>query len=220
MLLAVDFADPPIITRVDGRVGEVEFRWELASWRASFEVTTQEKQEQSVLTSWQRIGFLSKPGSRRLLAALHYFHVALRLARRGEIAGEFLPEMVLNFSKALEVLFPPAGDGRTRDAVRAGLRSLGFSETDIEADYIPALALRNEIGVGHVALALFKVDQLSVIHGYVEHAESAFKILFSRIFEKLETCSFDIEPYEPKSADGEAVQIIERLRQHEERYAR
>jgi len=220
MLLAVQFADPPIITRVDGRIGEVEFRWELAIWKARFEITTQEKQEQSVVTSWKRIGFLSRPGSRRLLAALHYFHVALRLARRGEIAGEFLPEMALNFSKVLEVLFPPAGDGRTRDAVRAGLRSLGFSETDIEADYVPAMALRNEIDVGHVDLALFKVDQLSAIHGYVEHAESAFKVLFKRIFEKLEDDSFDIEPYEPKSADGEAVKIVERLQQHAERYAR
>lgn len=219
MLLSVDFADPPIIARVDGKMGSIEFRWELATWKARFEITTQEKQEQSVVSSWNRIGFLSKPGSRRLLAALHYFHVALRLSRRGEIAGEFLPEMLLNFSKILEVLFPPAGDGKTRDAARNGLRVLEFSETEIEADYIPAMALRNEIDVGHVDLALFTVDQLTVIHGYTEHAESAFKKLFKRIFEKLEDASFEIEPYDPKSAEGEAVTIVERLEQHAGRYA-
>ena len=58
-------------------------------------------------------------------------------------AGEFLPEVVLNLAKVLEVLFPPGGDGRTRDAVRQNLSQLGFSELEIEADYIPAMALRN-----------------------------------------------------------------------------
>ena len=220
MLLAVDFADPPIIERVEGQIKDVKFRWELTAWKARFEITTQQKQEQSILFAWNRISLLSKPGSRRLLAALHYFHVALRLARRGEIAGEFLPEMLLNFSKILEVLFPPVGDGRTQEAVRTGLRALDFSETEIEADYIPAMALRNEIDVGHVDLALFRVDQLTLIHGYAEHAESAFKTLFKRIFEKVEANLFEIEPYDPKSAKGKAVKIVERLRQHADRYTR
>lgn len=219
MLLAVDFADPPIIERVEGRIGEIDFRWELANWESKFETTTQERQEQFVISSWNRIGVLSKPGSRRLFAALHYFHVALRLARRGEIAGEFLPEMLLNFSKVLEVIFPPSGDGKSRNAVRRGLRALDFSETEIEADYIPAMALRNEIDVGHVDLSLFKVEQLTAIHRYAEHAESAFKTLFKRIFEKIDDNSFDIEPYNPTSADGKAVKIVERLQQHADRYA-
>ena len=47
MLLAVEFADPPIIERVDGQIGGVNFRWELTEWRAHFIITTQEKQEES-----------------------------------------------------------------------------------------------------------------------------------------------------------------------------
>jgi hypothetical protein len=100
------------------------------------------------------------------------------------------------------------------------LRALDFSETEIEADYIPAMALRNEIDVGHVDLALFRVDQLTLIHGFAEHAESAFKTLFKRFFEKVEANLFEIEPYDPKSAEGEAVKIVERLRQHADRYMR
>jgi hypothetical protein len=56
-------------------------------------------------------------------------------------------------------------------------------------------------------------------HGYTEYAEGAFKTLFERIFEKVKDNSFDIEPYEPKSAEGEAVKIVERLR-HADRYTR
>ncbi|MFH1919744.1 MAG: hypothetical protein ABIP48_07675 [Planctomycetota bacterium] len=220
MLLAVEFADPPIIERVDGQIGKVKFRWELKSWRARFEITTQDKQELSVASSWERISVLSNPLRRRLLAALHYYHVALRLARRGEIAGEFLPEMILNLSKVLEVLFPSSGDGKTRDAARAGLRALGFSETEIEADYIPAMALRNEIDVGHVDLSLLKVGQLSIIHGYAEYAETAFRLLLKRVLDKIISASFEVEPYEPTSAIGDAAKIVERLRGNAERYGR
>ncbi len=220
MLLAIEFADPPIIERVGGQVGGVDFRWELKKWKAQFDITTQEKQELSVASSWERVGVLSVPGRHRLLAALHYYHVALRLARRGEIAGEFLPEMILNFSKVLEVLFPPSGDGKTRDAARAGLLKLGFSQMEIEADYIPVMVLRNEIDVGHVDLSLFKVDQLALIHGYTEHAETAYRKLLKRVFDSMASGTFEIDQYEPASADGEAVNIVEKLREHAERYIR
>ena len=220
MLLAIEFADPPIIERVDGQVGGVKFRWELAEWKMRFKITTQDKQEQSVASSWERIGVLSRPGSRRLLAALHYFHVALRLARQGETAGEFLPEMILNLSKVLEVLFPPSGDGKTLDAARAGLGRLGFTETEIEADYVPAMALRNKIDVGHVFLSLIKPEQLALIHGYTEYAEAPFRLLFKRLMERLSSGSFEIETYEPSSATGDAVRIVERMGAYAERYTR
>jgi hypothetical protein len=220
ILLAVEFADPPIIDRVDGQIGEANFRWELKEWRARFQTTTQDKQENTIASSWQRIGILSGFGRRRLLAALHYYHVAIRLARRGETAGEFLPEMILNLSKVLEVLFPSIGDGKTRDSVREGLKSLGFSETEIEADYIPAMAIRNEIDVGHVDLSLFKADHLALIHGFTEHAETTFRNLLKRVFERLELNKFEIPQYFPVSASGKAVEIVKRLKEHAERYNR
>lgn len=220
MLLAVEFADPPIVDRVDGKIGEIGFRWELIDWKARFEITTQERQEHSVKLSWQRLDILAKPGSHRLLAALHYFHVALRLARRGEIAGEFLPEMILNLSKVLEVLFPSAGDGKTLDAARAGLAMLGFSQTEIEADYLPAIALRNQIDVGHVYLSLFKREQLALIHSYVQYAEMPFRLLFKRVMERVASGSFEVDVYVPMSAAGDAVKTVERLREHAERYNR
>jgi hypothetical protein len=190
-----------------GRVGG---RWQL--WRAEFRTTTQEHQESAAALAWERLGVLSVPGRRRLLAALHYFHVACRLSRQAVTVGEFLAEVVLNLAKALEALFPPGGDGRTRDAVRAQLGALGFSEAEIERDYLPAMALRNEIDVGHVALCLFKPDHLTLIHAYVDRAEEAFRLLFDRLLKKLVSGKFEIEPYELGSAKPDAIAIIERLR--------
>ena len=218
-LLSVEFADPPYIERVEGELGKSNFRWELSDWKMDYQITTQEEQEQKIFDSWESINLISNPGRRRLLAALHYLYVALRLSRESSIAGEFLPEVILNFSKILEVLFPPAGDGRTRDAARAGLTSLGFSEDEVEGDYIPAMALRNEIDVGHVDLSIFTKEQLTIIHGYSGRAEHAFRLLLSRVLDKIKNEEFDVDEYDIKPAEKDAVYIVDRLRKYADRYS-
>lgn len=218
-LLNVEFADPPVIERVDGVVGETKFRWELAEWKAEFRPTTQDQQENTVATCWERIGLLSVATNTRLFAALHYYYVAVRLQRQGSIPGEFLPEMILNLAKVLEVLFPPGGDGKSRESARRGLRVLGFAEIEIEADYIPALALRNEIDVGHVDLGLFSASQLVLIHGYVQRAEDAFRDLFQRLFDKIQAGQFTVAPYTRTSVGSGAARVVARLAQYADRYA-
>ena len=214
MLLNVSFADPPYIERVDGSVGSSGFRWELSHWNMEFRMTTQEKQEAAVVESWKKMGLFAEGHRRRLLAGLHYFHVACRLSRQGSTAGEFVAEVVLNLAKTLEVLFPPEGDGRSRDAARSGLAALRFSQDEVEGNFIPALALRNEIDVAHVELGLFTVDQLKVIHAFTERAEAAFREMFDRLLARIEAGEVDVAPHTLASPRSEAVALIERLRQH------
>jgi len=217
-LLNIEFSDPPVIERVDGVIGETPFRWELAGWRAEFRTTTQEKQELAFSSTWERIGLLSVPTNTRLLAAIHFYYVAVRLHRRATVAGEFLPEAILNYSKVLEVLFPSKGDGKTREAAKEGLKKLEFTDIEIEADYIPAMALRNEIGVGHVDLSLFKPEHLTLIHGYVRRAEYTFHTLLQRLFDKIKSNEFEIEPYERSPIKGSALTVVNRLSKYKERY--
>ncbi|MEI6104486.1 MAG: hypothetical protein WCP70_11125 [Methanothrix sp.] len=68
-LLNIEFADPPVIERVDGIVGDSHFRWQLSSWGGQFRITTQENQEMAMGRSWDRISILAHP-NRRLFAAL------------------------------------------------------------------------------------------------------------------------------------------------------
>ena len=211
MLLNVTFADPPIIERVDGSIGGQRFRWELAEWRLESHTTTQDRQETRIAQAWQRMPLFADANRRRLLAALHYFHVACRLDRSGETPGEFLPEVLLNLAKTLEAIFPPHGDG-SLDAARSGLQQLGFADEEIERDFIPAIALRNQVGVGHVAIALFTADQLKVLHAYTELAETAFRKLLDSIIQKIESGDFEIAPHELHGPPASVVQIIDRLR--------
>ena len=210
-LLNVPFADPPFIERVDGRIAEREFRWELLQWRGEWRTTTQDTQEAHFAKAWQRMAVLAVPGRRRLLAGLHYFHVASRLAREGETAGEFVAEVVLNLAKTLEVLFPPDGDGQTREAARRGLAVLGYNDNEIETSFIPSMALRNEIDVGHVELGLFKPEHLAAIHAYTERAENAFRSMLDRLLDAVAAGKFEIAPHDLGSPSTGALKVVERL---------
>jgi hypothetical protein len=211
-LVNAPFADPPYIERVDGEAGSTAFGWELAEWGGTFRTTTQEQQEERFAKAWNRMGVISEPRRRRLVAGLHYFHVACRLARESCTAGEFIAEVILNLAKSLEVIFPPTGDGQTREAARSGLRALGFSDRDIECDFIPAMALRNEIDVGHVELGLFTMDQLRIIHSFTERAEGAFRELFERMLSRIASGEAIVAPHELGPPGDGATAVIERLR--------
>src|SRR5260221_635501 len=124
--------------------------------------------QQRLATAWERLPLVGDLANRRLLAALHYFHVAVRLNRAGSTSGEFMAEVMLNLAKTMEVLFPPSGDGKNRDAARRGLRDLGYEDSEIESDFLPAMALRNEVDVAHVDLSLFTSSPLQHVHAYTE----------------------------------------------------
>jgi hypothetical protein len=212
-LLNVPFADPPYIERVDGVIGSVGFRWELSEWCGKYWTTTQETQEQRFADAWERMSVVAEPGRRRLAAALHYFHVACRLDRAGRTAGEFVAEVVLNLAKTLEVLFPPEGEGRTIDAARRGLRVLGFAPERMESDFIPAIALRNEIDVGHVELGLFKPQHLTAIHAYVERAENAFREMLEILLTQIASGEFEIAQHELGRPSDGALRVVSRLQE-------
>lgn len=119
--------------------------------------------------------------------------------------------MILNLSKSLEALFPPAGDGKTRDAARDQLRSLGYSDSHIERAFIPAMALRNEIDVGHVELAVFTRQQLVAIHAYTEAAESNFRDLFKKIFKAITDGTWSVPEYKQSEPSKGALEVVQRL---------
>lgn len=213
-LLNVRLADPPRVVRVDGKIAGVPFRWELAEWKMQFSITSQDVQEESFVTAWNHMGLLHGLARRRLLAALHYFYVAVRLDRSASNPGEFMAETILNLSKVLEVLFPSAAGGKTREAVRAGLRQLNYRDEEIERLFVPAMALRNQIDVGHVSLALLTTDQLSIIHAYTERAENAFREMLDRVLNAVGDGKWDVEKFTDSKPSSEVLKIVKRLAQH------
>lgn len=208
ILLNAEFADPPLVTRVNGTVGDVNFQWILMRFPIDVIVTTQELQESHVANAWNRMKLLSDPSRRRLLAALHYFHVACRLNRVSACPGEFLAESLINFAKILEVLF--AG---SLNAARVELKKLGLTEEDIERDFAPACYLRSQIDVAHVSLSLFEREELQVLQLYADRAENAFRKLMQRVLKKLDDRTLELPEHELHGSDANIQRTIGLLRE-------
>lgn len=144
------------------------------------------------------------PGAYRIHAALGYFFKACRLLAAGNGPWEFMPEVILNLTKSLEILFDTAPDGAaeerkgSRDRVRAGLKSVGVDAQLMEDVFIPITILRNEFDVGHGRLALHDMGDLQLIYGFVITAEQEFRKLFHQIVTGLGAGALTLPPYSPK----------------------
>lgn len=213
LVLGLQYVDVPVVTMVTGQVGGVEFVWQYAKRAAGFTVTTKELQEEHFLRAWERLEMLLPLERRRLFAALHYLHTACRLERAGVTPWEFMAEVLLNFSKVLEVLFP-AQDEKTIESARAGLERLTYTPDEIEQWFIPAIALRNHLDVAHVSLAAFPQRQLRVLHDYTEQAEAHFRELLERVLDGIARGTFDVPAYTDRKPGGEAEKIIRRMAKH------
>lgn len=211
ILLSIEFGDPVTITKVYGKVGSTAFWWELTGWNMPVSATTQELQEQKAVDSWHRLSIISEPTRRRLIAALHYFHVAVRLTRVGTTPWEFMGEAILNYSKVLEALFPSEGQSQSIDSARRGLRELDYTEHEIERDFVPAISLRNEVDVGHVHLSVFSRTQLQVLHDYTGATEHTFRGLLQRVANKVQEGSYSIAPYTNAEASPRLINIVDRI---------
>lgn len=207
LLLNVEFADPPVVERVAGKVGQLPFTWEVARRNSPVEFVSKGKQEQKVSTAWKYYPVLSFSRRRRLIGALHYFHVACRLLQAGNTPGEFLSEALLNFYKVIEVLY-----GSKRDEVRKSLTELGFSSEEIERDFIPVMLLRSSFDVGHPLLKIFTHRQLETLQIYAERAEEVMRKLLNKILSETESGKLEIPPYEVEHVDAKTQEIIEAIR--------
>ena len=207
LLLAVEFADPPYVERVEGVAGGVPFTWELSRWSMPIDATTQEHQTERLTQACNRFDLLEDEHQFRLVGALHYFHIACRLRREAKSPGEFLAESLLNLHRVLEVLYGPS-----RDSVRSALVQLGYGGEEIERDFIPVMLLRNSIDVGHPSLALLKPEQLQTLQRYADGAEHAFRLFLQRLVNEIAAGRAELSPHEIKSPDSDLVQTIETMR--------
>ena len=212
VVMSLEYVDVPVVIAVTGNLGGVDFVWAYTHYAVMMDVTTPVKQEQRLLESWGRLKLLIPGENRRLFAALNYFQIACRLAFVGASPWEFTGEIIINLAKVLEVLFPASASGSI-DAARAGLGNLGYSPKDIEKWYVPVIALRNGVDVGHVALADLNQEQLQHIHDFTAHVEKAFRQLLTLVTERVAAGQFDFPTYETRDQDIERV--VRRMSEHD-----
>lgn len=210
-LLNLAFADPPTVERIDGFVGEVPFGWEhkFEDWRINIRTVTAEQLQKHFEKMLDSLHLFDGVKNRRLAAAITYFHVAARLNVCGDSPWEFMAETILNYAKAMDILFKTSKD--SMDDARRELAKLGYSTEEVEGDFIPLLILRNWIDVAHPKVAIFKPAHLKVLYHYMAAAEENMRELLMRIMAKIEDGSYALRQDGDLRLDGEEERGFSRL---------
>lgn len=206
------FLDAPYVVGVSGEVGNAKFRRELTCTNFVQSMTTREIQVKHLKNAWDAMHSLSGGENSHIVAALRYFHTASRLAASEQTAGEFLSEVILNYSKSLEALFQAKKGEGSRDAVRSGLTTLGIPDLEIERKFMPVMALRSELDVAHVALFKLEPTQLQVVYDYVSLTEGSFRDLFEKILDKVRLGDPVGRPKSSWEPSKSVSKLIERIR--------
>lgn len=210
-LLNVDFSDPPVVDYIKGQVGKATFHWEHKpeEWQIHMRVVSQNMLEEHIAESFERLSLLNGINNRRLSAALHYFHVGVRLNVCGDSPWEFMAESILNYSKCLEILFCTSEN--SKDDIRREMGKLGFPNDEIEGDYIPLLILRSWVDIAHPKVAVYKRSDLIILYKYIAQAEDKIRKLLSHILKRVMAGEYEIHQESSLFLDKEDQKGMDRL---------
>jgi hypothetical protein len=210
-LMSMELAEPVFVETTGGQIGKQHFRWELATAKVSMQALAADGPSKQAERAFHRMKTLAEHENMRLKAAVHYLHAGRRLLAAGNSLWEFMAEAVLNFCKVIEVLF-----GQRRDDIRAELKKLGFSEQDIEHDYVPITILRNSFDVGHVRLTVPDATELQFLYEYLCDIERSFCKLIGRLMDRLDKGEYALREYgdsqAEKSSRSEWENLIEGIK--------
>jgi hypothetical protein len=198
--------DVPYATHAWGLLNDTPFRveYEPTGVAASTTVTSKRHQEDLAVESWSHaVSVASIP---RLKAGCQYFHTACRLLEAGQNRFEFTAEAILNFAKCLQAFC-----GDTRDDARRRLRELDYGSVDLDARFIPAMVLRDQFDVAHIALSRLTRPQLRVLHEYADLAEPAFRDLMNRVLTQVAAGRYAPPETELGTVSGDKQKILRRL---------
>lgn len=196
-ILNLEFSEPPVVVSVSGDVGGVDFRWEhkKQEWLILMRTVIPENLEEHIVNSFRGMALFNGANNRRLAAALSYFHIAVRLNVSGDSPWEFMAETILNYCKAIEIVF--VSSDNTKEDVRKGLESLGYTKEEIEGDFIPLMILRSYVDVAHPKVAIFEPRDLRVLYAYLSQSEDIVRELLQRVIIRVSSGEYSI-PQEEK----------------------
>lgn len=176
------------ITKFEVNIGEANFNFEIPRYNASITVATKEHNTNQILTTLDEwLG--SDKLDLRILSALYYYRHAKRLVNMEPNRESMVAEVLLNLTKAVEIIF-----SNNRKRLRTRARKWGFSEVFIEKRIIPLLLIRNELDIAHVTTSPLDIDQRQVIINFTRAAFMAVHELIERIFKLAKDKEIKLQP--------------------------
>lgn len=120
-----------------------------------------------------------------------------------------MAESILNYCKSIEILFATSED--SRNDIRRELAKLGFSEEEIEGDFVPLLILRSYVDVAHPKVAIFKRRHLSVLYQFVSQSEETLRELLRLVIAKVADGSYEIPQEEDLTLNKKKHKEMDKL---------
>lgn len=185
--LSLELWESVFVKRISGTCEGRPFKLRLATYGNLMSVIRPGDVTKRINRAFENLKTLRLIQSPRLKAALHYYHTACRLTAVGETVWEFVPEIILNYVKILEVLF-----GSCNESIRRQLRSLGYDADRIETIFIPILLLRSHFDIAHARLSSPQKINIPEVAKFILNIESQMGDLIRKVIQKSESGEFEL----------------------------
>lgn len=192
--LSLELWEPVSVRQITGTCGTRPFKIQLKKYSNFMPVIRPGDVEKRIERAFENLKTIRCLQNSRLKAAIHYYHTARRLVEVGDNVWEFVPEIILNYTKILEVLF-----GNSRENVRQQLLELGYESEKVECCFIPILLLRSHFDIAHARLSTPQKINVPEVAKFILFLESQMGELIRNAIQKSEAGEYDILPAEPSS---------------------
>ena len=150
---------------------------ETVGHRYGITITTTERNQHEAIEA-VKDWLLTRELSLRLVMAMYYFRHAKRLSTIEPDRQSMTAEVILNLTKAVEVIF-----SAKRDIIRKKAKEWGIDSDFIEKRIIPLFLIRNELDVAHVASSPLQSEQHQSLIDFADRALSHVYDLLLKISE-------------------------------------
>ncbi|MGB2863194.1 MAG: hypothetical protein WBC05_07690 [Sedimentisphaerales bacterium] len=195
------------ITKFEVNIGEANFNFEIPRYNASITVATKEYNTNQIITTLDEWLGADKQYL-RILLALYYYRHAKRLANMEPNRESMVAEVLLNLTKAVEIIF-----SSNRECLRDRARKWGFSEIFIEKRIIPLFLIRNELDIAHVTTSPLDIDQRQVIINFTSAAILTVHELIERLSKLVKEKEIKLQPPSPH-VEADKKKLLQTIAQY------
>ena len=121
---------------------------------------------------------------------------------------EFAAEVLLNLSKAIEIIF-----SNDRERLRAQAKQWGFPQEDVENRIVPLLLIRNEMDVAHVATGLLRKKERDTLLNFVNAAIHAVRDVLEKLMADVDSGAVVLKPVRERVKEDKR-RLLEHIREY------
>lgn len=192
------------IRKFEVKIEEANFNFEIPQSRFGITIATKDHNTNQILTALDE--WLGADNSYfRILSALYYYRHAKRLAIMQPNPESMIAEVLLNLTKAVEIIF-----SSNRDVLRDRAQEWGFPRDFIEKRIIPLFLIRNELDVAHVTTSPLDLKQRLVIIRFTDAAFLAVSELIKKLSKLARERNIKLQPT-PQHLEEDKKKILQKI---------